>query len=222
MAIKNKESRFHGGSRRVFNPLAGIPCLPPAGEALAHVDKWRMGTSFREGRSKKGPWVCPLGSRRPCPHGSITVNVLYRKALLGGVRIKDIVKKVLKEEKIARTDLNIVLAGDAFIRKLNKKFFSRSETTDVLCFDLRFPRQKSAALMADVVVSMDRAVFMARKLKLPFVEELARYIIHGILHLAGYDDTIPSEKIKMWKRQEFLLRKIIAEGRGTKNRSLSQ
>ena len=135
--------------------------------------------------------------------------MFHRKSSLDGACIEAIVKKVLKEENIKRADLSIVLAGDALMRKMNKKFFSKNETTDVLAFDLRFPGEKSAALTADVVVCRDRAVLMAQRLKVPLGQELARYIIHGILHLAGYDDTTPAQKSKMWKRQELLLRKIV-------------
>jgi probable rRNA maturation factor len=140
----------------------------------------------------------------------ITVSVLTKTRSLDGIRIGTLAQKVLKEERIARADLNIILVGDPFMRKMNQRFFSKNKTTDVLSFDLRFQRKDDAGfagLTADIVVCAPRAAVMARRLKVPLRAELARYIIHGILHLTGYDDTSPSEKKKMWKRQEFLLKK---------------
>jgi len=139
----------------------------------------------------------------------ITVNVLHRKFSQDSARVATIAKRVLKEENIGRADLGIVLVGDAFMRRMNKRFFAKNKTTDVLSFDLRIPRMRGASLMADIVVCADRAVIRARRLKVPLKSELARYIIHGILHLTGYDDTCPSEKIQMWERQEYLLKKIV-------------
>lgn len=137
--------------------------------------------------------------------------MLYRKIPIPVISIKKIVKIVLKEENVKKAFLTIVLAQDAMIRRLNKKYLSRDLSTDVLSFDLMHPFSSKSGLVGDVVVCVDTAAAVAKKIKVTFEEELIRYIVHGILHLIGYDDSSPKEKKKMWKRQEFLVKKIIKD-----------
>ena len=78
--------------------------------------------------------------------------------------------------------------------------------TDVLSFDLSGDI-KNGVLFGDIVVSVDSALRASKSLRIPFKEELTRYLIHGILHLTGYDDTTAFKKKKMWKRQEELIKR---------------
>ncbi|HAJ56139.1 MAG TPA: rRNA maturation RNase YbeY [Candidatus Omnitrophica bacterium] len=139
----------------------------------------------------------------------IEVTVLSPKARILAAFIKSVSQIALKEEKVKNAVLTVILSGDAALRRLNRKYMSKDSTTDVLSFDLKPPFLSKACLVADVVVSVDRARSVARKIKVSFKEELARYIIHGILHLTGYDDSTPDERRRMWMRQEELLKKII-------------
>lgn len=95
------------------------------------------------------------------------------------------------------------------MRRLKKKYSGRDSETDVLSFDLRPAARPEASLKGDIVICVDRALAEARARRLPFKEELLRYILHGILHLTGYDDRTTGKKRKMWKRQEFLLKKYL-------------
>ena len=119
------------------------------------------------------------------------------------------IKRVLCAEKIRKADLCIVCADRRFVRQLNRRFSAKDADTDVLSFDLSQGEFKSGYLTGDVVVSVDRAVSVASLLHLPFKEEICRYVLHGILHLAGYDDLTAGKKKKMWKRQEYLLKRYL-------------
>jgi probable rRNA maturation factor len=112
------------------------------------------------------------------------------------------IKSLLRSEKFSSCQLAVVLISDPLIRRLNKKFMKKDRPTDVLAFDLG-TRQGHCA--GDVIVSMDTARRMARTLKISMNEELWRYIVHGILHLSGYDDTTPLKRKKMWARQEYFV-----------------
>jgi probable rRNA maturation factor len=136
--------------------------------------------------------------------------VLYRKIPIPVISIKKIVKSILKEEKVKKAFLTIVLVRDAMIRRLNRKYMSKDLNTDVLSFDLMHPFSSKTGLVGDVVVCVDTAAAVAKKIKVTFEEELMRYIVHGILHLIGYDDSSRTEKKKMWKRQEELLKRCLA------------
>ena len=133
---------------------------------------------------------------------SITVINLSRQSVPSLIRLENCVKKVLKAEQITTAGIGIVLINKTAIRKLNKKFLAKNMATDVLAF--------GTYLAADIAVSVDAAKEAAGNLRIPFEEELCRYIVHGILHLCGYDDLTPAEKKKMWKRQEELVKKYCA------------
>lgn len=132
--------------------------------------------------------------------------------------LKRIAKKVLEEEKKERSDLSIALIGQGRMRKLNKKYLGKNRVTDVLAFPEskvlleKFkigPAQKFQGL-GEIVICLREVKKNARRFKSTFEKELATCLIHGILHLLGYDHEISEEKAKeMEKRQEYYLSKII-------------
>ena len=123
------------------------------------------------------------------------------------IELKRVSRFVLKQEKVSSAQLTLVLASDHFLRRLNKKFKKSDMPTDVLPFDLSSDI-KNGILFGDIAVSVDSAVRASKSLSLTLKEELTRYLVHGILHLTGYDDTTANKKKKMWKRQEELMNKL--------------
>ena len=107
--------------------------------------------------------------------------------------VKDVVSTTLKKER-SRLSLSILITGDRRIRGINKRYLRHDYATDVISFST-----------GDIVVSADTAKRMAKKLGLPFREELARYLVHGALHLLGYDDKKTKDRNRMHKRQESIL-----------------
>ena len=103
---------------------------------------------------------------------------------------------------IGRRNLSVAVVGDGAIRGLNRKYLRHDTATDVLAFPM------GGDLVGEVVVSAPCAAREARKRKIPVREELLRYVIHGILHLLGYDDHRPRDRARMWKRQEEELAKL--------------
>lgn len=134
----------------------------------------------------------------------VEVVKLHPGVPLSLIGLKRIIRSVLKQEKVTNAQLTFVLVSDHFLRRLNKKFTTRDMDTDVLCFDIS-GAIKNGVLFGDIVVSVDSASRVSKLLRIPFKEELTRYLIHGILHLTGYDDTTVFNKKKMWKRQEELM-----------------
>ena len=123
--------------------------------------------------------------------------------------LEDFAKKVLKAQEIPAARISIILVAAPFMRSLNKKYLSKDRFTDVLSFDLRSPAGRSACLFGDVVVSVDAADKASKTHGVPFRQEVCRYIIHGILHLVGFDDGTQAARKKMWKRQEELLNDLL-------------
>lgn len=111
-----------------------------------------------------------------------------------------IVKKVLEGEKIKDDkELSIVLVGAGKMRELNKKYRKKNKATDVLAFSY-----------GEIVICAQEVRKNARKYKLTLKEELARVLIHGILHLSGYNhEAGGKEEKKMKKREKNYLSRIL-------------
>lgn len=95
--------------------------------------------------------------------------------------------------------LTLVIVGDEEMRQLHHRFLGEDEPTDVLSF----PGEGES--LGEVVLSYDRAGAQAEEHGVPREEEVARLTVHGLLHLAGYDDRSEPERERMWARQEELL-----------------
>jgi len=99
----------------------------------------------------------------------------------------------------------VSVVDDPAIRRLNARYLRRGGTTDVLAFDLQAPGP--SRLMGEVIVCADTARRQARRLGVPLALELDLLVVHGLLHLAGWDDREPQEARLMHGRE----REILAE-----------
>jgi probable rRNA maturation factor len=99
--------------------------------------------------------------------------------------------------------LSILLVGDRGMRRLNRTWRGMDVPTDVLSF----PAAESARpLLGDVVLSLDTAARVARAERRPLEEELDRYLVHGILHLLGFDhERGPEDARAMASREDEVL-----------------
>ena len=105
-------------------------------------------------------------------------------------------------------ELGIYILDPAEMSRLNETFLRHQGSTDVLSFDYNHPAQEQA-LRGEVFVCLDVAVRQAARFRTTWQSELVRYVIHGVLHLKGYDDHHPSRRQKM-KLQENRLHKQMA------------
>lgn len=107
-------------------------------------------------------------------------------------------KKAVRILKIKLPEISVVLVGDTKIKALNKKYRKKNKVTDVLAFDY-----------GEVFICLPQAKRQAKKLGHSLKKELATLLIHGVLHLAGYDDKTKKDYNKMAKKQKELCREII-------------
>jgi len=106
-------------------------------------------------------------------------------------------------------DLGILLVGDRSMRRLNRHYRKKNRTTDVLAFPMREGPGPSSSLMGDVVISVPTAAQQARQLGRSLDEELTTLLIHGILHLCGYDhERSNREARRMQQRERWVLRRL--------------
>jgi len=113
-------------------------------------------------------------------------------------------KKILVFLNIPSENLSILLCDNTLIKKLNKKYFKKPSVTDVIAFPLADDLEPD--YLGEVVVSVEEAAHAAKKLGCKWQDELRLYLIHGILHLVGYDDCTKVKRARMEKEQEKILK----------------
>ncbi len=105
-----------------------------------------------------------------------------------------------KENRIA-LKIDFMFCSDIYLQQLNKKILNHNTLTDVITLDYSFKKY----LLGDVFISIDRVKENANKYKTSFKKELSRVMIHGILHLIGYNDKSANEKEIMRKMENKYL-----------------
>ncbi|MBF0254119.1 MAG: rRNA maturation RNase YbeY [Candidatus Omnitrophica bacterium] len=121
--------------------------------------------------------------------------------------IRSTVRRVLERERVAGAGVTVLVTDNQRIRKLHRKFLKKNSATDVLAFEAGETLMPDAArYLGDVVVSAQMAGAYCRKNGGDVREEILRYVVHGLLHLLGYDDLTADQKVKMIRRQEQLLK----------------
>jgi len=138
----------------------------------------------------------------------ITLKDLQKRVRLNSSQILTITKAILRHEHVNQATLSIVFVSHQRIRALNKKYLNRNHTTDVLAFDLRDNaslKGKSKVVIGDVIISMDAALKSINTYQTTLSQELALYVVHGILHLLGYDDHKSADVKRMRRKEQEIL-----------------
>jgi len=143
----------------------------------------------------------------------IAVENQQKKLRLKSTQISKIAKTILHREGVKKANLSIVFVTSQKIRNLNKEYLGRSYATDVLAFDLS--ERGSKTLQGDIIISTDAVIKNARLFNIDQSEELSLYVIHGILHLLGFDDHRQIDIKKMRKKEEEMLKYLGTQARRT-------
>jgi probable rRNA maturation factor len=132
----------------------------------------------------------------------IAVGNIHPTRRIKKKEIEDIVYRVLKSEGI-KLPVDVIFVDDDFIKKINRKFTKRRKTTDVLSFGMR--EGINAGLdypsLGDIYVSLDQAKRQAREYGISLKKEASRLVIHGLLHLLGFDHK-NKKQAKMMEEKE--------------------
>ena len=106
-------------------------------------------------------------------------------------------------------DLSVVLTDDARLQQLNRDYLGVDAPTDVLSFPAsEMDPETGTSYLGDVLVSIPRAEAQAQTGGHPLEAEVQLLVVHGVLHLLGYDHAKPEEKADMWAVQAQVLEKI--------------
>jgi probable rRNA maturation factor len=117
------------------------------------------------------------------------------------------VKNALKNQSASLdSGLTIVLADDSKIRELNRDYLEIDAPTDVLSFPAsETDPETGAPYIGDIIISLPYAAKSAEKAGHPLESEVQLLVVHGVLHLLGYDHAEADEKARMWKAQSEIL-----------------
>lgn len=134
---------------------------------------------------------------------AVEVANLQRGVRLAARRVRRTARAALKD--LGRSDalVNLTFVDDRRIRRLNARYRRRDAPTDVLAFPLEAPGP--TRLWGEVVISAETARRQAVRLGVPVGLELGLLVVHGLLHLAGYDDRDPREARLMHQRERDIL-----------------
>lgn len=130
--------------------------------------------------------------------------------------MRHVIAKALElEGKVDRLGLSLLITDDERIQELNLRYRGVDAPTDVLSFsmagDVFVTPPEASAYLGDIVISYQRALEQAPEYGHSVEEEVALLLIHGLLHLLGYDHETEVERRAMWTRQEYILAKIREE-----------
>jgi probable rRNA maturation factor len=125
---------------------------------------------------------------------------------LDRARLREVAKAVLEGEGIAAASISLAFVDNATIHRLNKQFLGHDEPTDVISFPLSGPGAKT--LEGELVIGAEVARAQAAERGHDEQAELALYVIHGLLHLCGFDDTTAAAARRMRERERHYLQRL--------------
>lgn len=118
-------------------------------------------------------------------------------------RVRDIVRAVLTEENIPDYEISLAFVDNPTIHVLNKRYLQHDEPTDILTFPLSDPSAKKLA--GELVIGVEIALEQAQDRGHDIHVELGLYVIHGLLHLCGFNDKTPKDAAEMRQRERHHL-----------------
>jgi rRNA maturation RNase YbeY len=148
---------------------------------------------------------------------SVVLSSRLRSRRLRLSRLHVLAENILRASGSARADLSLLLVGDRSMRRLNRRYRRKDRTTDVLAFPVRQHSARPApraprlvpALLGDVVISLPQAERQARQAGHSVEQELAVLVVHGLLHLLGYDhERSAREARRMQRKERAILRAV--------------
>ncbi len=121
--------------------------------------------------------------------------------------LKRAAEEVYHEEldEFRKFDLNIILESDEELRELNIRSLDHDYYTDILTFEIE---RTEIELIAELYISYERASENALRFGVSLRNELARLVIHGVLHLAGYSDKQAQAKKRMQRKERYFLERL--------------
>jgi probable rRNA maturation factor len=134
----------------------------------------------------------------------VSIASPQESVLVDRKRMREVVQRVLSGEDVAEAEISLAFVDSPTIHQLNKRYLNHDKPTDVLSFPLSEPGARR--LMGELVIGAEVAQAEASSRGHDVQAELTLYVIHGLLHLCGYNDETAADAQKMRSRERHYLR----------------
>lgn len=118
--------------------------------------------------------------------------------------LKEWITSAVKEEKHTLGEIVIAFCSDSYIHKTNLEFLQHNYPTDIITFD----NSSGQIASADLLISVETVASNAERFAVTFDDELLRVMIHGVLHITGYDDHTDEDRLRMRAREDYYIQKF--------------
>ena len=119
-------------------------------------------------------------------------------------KVKSWLKTSIEHQKMSIGTINVVFCSDQHLLVINKEYLNHDYYTDIITFNYC----EATQISGDLFISIDRIKDNSKNNKILFVNELHRVIIHGVLHLCGFNDKTKAEKKEIRQMEDYFLNKI--------------
>jgi len=136
----------------------------------------------------------------------VTIHNIHPLCRIKKKEIEKLISRMLRAERVS-LPVDVIFVDDDFMRKINRKFTKRRKITDVLSFGMKEGKNMGVDYpsLGDIYVSLDQAKRQAQEYRISLREETSHLVIHGLLHLLGYDHKGKKEAEIMKQKEEAYL-----------------
>jgi len=137
----------------------------------------------------------------------LSIRIFYDKVsfrIKGWKRVIKVIEKVILNNGKTTGNINVIITDDETLKEINVQFLKHNYYTDVITFDYSIGN----AVSGEIYISIDSVKENVLNYNVSLKEEIRRVIIHGILHLVGYNDKMEKEQIVMKENEDFWLGKF--------------
>ncbi len=121
-------------------------------------------------------------------------------------KVKVFIEGIFREHRLSIQTINYIFCSDDYLLSINKKHLKHNYYTDIITFDL----SDGLEFVADIFISVDRAIENSSAYNVSKLSEIQRLIIHGALHLCGYKDKSDTTRRKMKRMEDHYLAQLVS------------
>lgn len=135
----------------------------------------------------------------------ISFNYEIEFSLQDEASVSTWISNLINEEDCREGEINYVFCSDDYLHKINIDFLDHDTLTDIISFDYSVGKE----LHGDIYISIDRVIDNAKDFDVQFRDELARVMVHGVLHYCGYKDKSEEDVKIMRLKEDYYLSKRV-------------